>query len=94
MHSYPDGNGITHEEYHDTTRAKVGFSLKERNLEEQISIKGIFGMQNKVSVEYWDDYDCVYRTGTFRMEAPTITHRNSVGNDISYNATPIVLEEL
>lgn len=91
---YTDGNGITHEEYHETTKALIGFSLRERNLEEQKSIKGIFAMQDKVSVEYWDDYACEYKTGTFRMAAPKITHSKAVGSDILYNATPIVLGEV
>lgn len=94
VQSYTDGNGISHEEYHETSKATIGFALKERSLEEQQSIKGIFAMQETVSVEYWDDYSCEYKTGTFRMAAPKITHRNSVGNNISYNATQIVLGEV
>lgn len=94
VQAYTDGNGISHEEYHETSKATIGFALKQRNLEEQQSIKGIFTTQGIVSVEYWDDYDCEYKTGTFRMAAPKITHRKAVGNDILYNATQIVLGEV
>jgi hypothetical protein len=94
VQAYTDGNGITHEEYYETTKALIGFALRQRNLEEQRSIKGIFAMQDTVSVEYWDDYDCEYKTGTFRMAAPKITHSKAVGSDILYNATQIVLGEV
>lgn len=76
------------------TRRKVliSFSLRERDLAEQESIKELFETEEDISVKYWDDYDCVYRVGTFFMEAPEIQHRNTVGG-INYSSTPIKLTE-
>lgn len=93
-HEYKDGNGISHEVCHETTQAIIGFAIRQRTLEEHQSIKSIFAMHDTVPVEYWDDYDCEYKTGTFRMVAPKITHSKAVGSDILYNATPIVLGEV
>lgn len=81
-----------HQQVLPNRKVIISFSLRERNLEEQDSVKGIFATQENVSVTYWDDYECTYKTGTFYMDAPQITHRNTVGG-INYNSTPITLTE-
>ena len=81
-----------HQQVLPNRKVIISFSLRERNLTEQDSVKGIFATQENVSVTYWDDYECIYKTGTFYMDAPQITHRNTVGG-INYNSTPITLTE-
>ena len=73
-------------------KVHISFSLRERDLAEQDSIKAIFAAQENLTVEYWDDYECVYKTGSFYMDAPEINHRNTT-NGINYAATPIKLTE-
>ena len=90
---WTDGFGVKHEDYHATDKASIAFSIKERNLQEQESIKSIFQKQKKITVEYWDDYECVYKEGVFKMLEVSIEHNNALGNDILYNATPVKLEE-
>lgn len=93
IQKYEDGNGIEHNEYFDTSKANISFSLRERTLEEQESIKDIFAQLDNIEVTYWDDYACEYKTGIFKMEEPKIKHKSAVGNDLQYNTTAIVLEE-
>lgn len=89
---FKDSVLVDHQQVLPTRKVVISFSLRERDLDEQDSIKGIFATQENISVTYWDDYECVYNTGTFYMEAPEITHRNTVGG-INYNSTPITLTE-
>lgn len=90
---WTDGNGITHQDIFTDRKVTITFSIRERSLTEQESIVGIFAAQEDVPVEYWDDYDCTYKTGMFRMNAPTIQHLTVANNDIEYATTQIVLEE-
>lgn len=91
--SWQDGNGYEHFEHHKPKQTVIQFSIKERNLEEQASISGIFAEQDNLAVEYWDDYACKYATGTFHMTAPAIKHIEAPGNNIRYATTQIVLTE-
>lgn len=91
--SWTDGNGYDHFEHHKPKQTVIQFSIRERNLEEQASISGIFTEQDNLTVEYWDDYTCRYATGTFHMTEPTIKHKEAPGNDIRYAVTQIVLTE-
>ena len=89
---WKDANLTEHQDIYSSRKADISFSLRERNLTEQDSVKDIFTLQENISVTYWDDFTCEYRTGTFYMDAPKITHRNTVGG-INYAATPIHLVE-
>ena len=90
---WQNANGINDENLFGPKKVTIAFSLRERSLAEHESIKGIFADQEHVSVTYWDDYDCVYRTGDFEMKAPQIQHRSVILDGINYAATPITLEE-
>lgn len=90
---YTDGNGTDHYDYYKAKKALISFSIRARTLEEQKSIKNIFTQQDNVPVVYWDDYDCEYKAGVFKMSEPIVKHSNAVGTNIMYQPTPIVLEE-
>ena len=87
-----DANFIEHQDVLPTRKMDIQFSLRQRSLAEQDSIKGIFATQENVSVVYWDDKTCDYKVGTFRMEAPEFSHISTVGG-INYAETPIHLIE-
>lgn len=89
---WTDANMIEHEEVLSNRKMDISFALRERSLEEQDSIKGIFATEENVPVTYWSDKECVYKTGTFKMEASKFTHRNTIGG-INYNPTTIHLIE-
>lgn len=89
---WEDAIKVQHQNMMSTRKVRIAFSIRERDLTEQDSIKGIFETEENISVEYWDDYECKYNTGTFYMDAPEISHRNAIGG-IRYNATPIKLTE-
>lgn len=91
--SWTDANGISHFDNHKTTKAFIQFAIKEHTLAEHESIAGIFEKQEKVAVEYWDDYACKYVAGSFRMNAPGIKHIETPDNDIRYATIQITLEE-
>ena len=90
--TWTDANLVEHQEVLSNRKVNISFSLRERNLEEQDSIKGIFALQENIPVTYWDDEDCEYKTGTFYMDAPQFQHRNTIGG-INYNATKINLHQ-
>ena len=91
--TWNDANLIEHQELLSNRKVEISFSLRQRTLADQETIKGIFALQENVPVTYWDDYDCTYRTSTFYMQAPKITHTNTATGDILYNATAINLVE-
>ena len=91
--NWKDANQIEHEDVLPTRKVDIKFSIKRRTLSEQESIIGILGLQESVPVTYWDDYDCTYKTGTFKMDAVTFNHENTEYGDIRYTATPIHLTE-
>lgn len=93
VRSWVDANGLQHFDYYENTKAKIQFAIRERNLEEQQSITGLFQTFENLTVKYWDDYSCVYRTGLFKLKEPSISHRKAPDNDIWYQATSFVLEE-
>ena len=91
--SYVDGNQIEHEDVLPNRKVDIQFAIKPRTLEEQETIKGIFQKQEHVSVTYWDDWLCEYRTGDFKMDSPACQHKNTLYGTINYLATPIHLME-
>ena len=91
--TWNDANLIEHQELLSNRKVNISFSLRVRTLEEQDAMKGIFALEENIPVTYWDDYDCTYKTGTFYMQAPKITHSNTATADILYNATAINLVE-
>jgi hypothetical protein len=93
VRSWIDAKGIEHYDYFDKRKVVIEFSIRERNLEEHKTIKDVLKSQDKLNVLYWDDYECVYRTGTFKMTEPYISHRKALNGDILYNPTKIELKE-
>ena len=91
--SWTDANGIDHYAYHDARQTVIQFSIKERSLEEHKTIAPIFAAQDNLTVEYWDEYDCEYKTGRFRMAEPQIKHIETPGNNIRYATAQIALTE-
>ena len=89
---WEDAVKTQHQNMMTKRKVRITFSIRERSLTEQDSIKGIFGTEENITVKYWDEYDCVYREGTFFMDAPEISHRNTVGG-INYASTSIKLTE-
>lgn len=90
--TWEDANLVEHQDILPTRKMDIQFSLRQRSLTEQDALKGIFALQEEVSVTYWDDRTCSYKTGTFRMEAPEFSHISTVGG-INYAETPINLIE-
>lgn len=91
--SWKDANQIEHEDVLPNRKVDIKFSLKRRKLAEQEQIIGILGLQEHIPVTYWDDYECVYKTGDFKMDAVEFSHENTEYGDIQYSATPIHLTE-
>lgn len=90
--SWLDANFIEHQDVLSTRKTDIQFSLRQRSLTEQDSLKNIFARQENINVTYWDDATCDYKTGSFRMEAPEFSHISTVGG-INYAETPIHLIE-
>ena len=87
-----DANFVEHQDVLPTRKMDIQFSLRQRSLAEQDYLKGIFATQESVSVTYWDDKTCDYKTGSFYMDAPEFSHISTVGG-INYAETPIHLVE-
>ena len=90
--TWEDANLVEHQDVLLTRKMDIQFSIRERSLSEQDSLKGIFASQENINVTYWDDATCDYKTGNFRMEAPEFSHISTVGG-INYAETPIHLIE-
>ena len=90
--SFKDAALIEHQQVLPTRKVVINFSLRERDLAEQDSLKGIFGVQENVPVTYWDDYECEYKSSVFYMSTPKFSHRNAIGG-LNYAPTPITLTE-
>ena len=90
--TWNDADLVEHQDISSVRKVNISFSLRERNLTEQESVNGLFGSQENLTVTFWDDYDCEYRTSTFYMDAPDIQHLNTIGG-INYAATSIKLTE-
>lgn len=90
--TWNDADLKEHQDISATRKVTISFSLRERSLTEQETIKDIFATQENLTITYWDDYDCSYQSSTFFMDAPNIQHLNTVGG-INYAATPITLTE-
>lgn len=90
--SWNDANITEHHQVSSNRKVKISFNIRERDLSEQEAIKDIFSLSENIPVTYWDDYACEYKSSTFYMDAPKITHRNTIGG-INYNATAINLTE-
>lgn len=93
IREWKDGNGIRHEDIYEKRKVSIKFSIKERKLEEQQTICGIFQKVERLTVEYWDDYLCEYKTGQFKMYSDAISHSNADSGSIYYKSTNITLEE-
>lgn len=90
--SWKDAQLVEHHRVLSNRKAVITFSVRERNLTEQETIKGIFATQENIPVTYWDDFDCEYKSSYFFMSAPKVSHRNTIGG-INYAATAIQLTE-
>lgn len=90
--TWTDAEAVEHQKVLPDRKVHIKFSLRERDLTEQDSIKGIFATQENIIVTYWDDFLCEYKSSTFYMQAPVITHRNTIGG-LNYDATAIDLVE-
>lgn len=91
--TWEDANLIEHQELLSNRKVNISFNLRIRTLEEQIAWAGIFALQENIPVTYWDDYDGEYKTGSFYMAAPKITHKTTAAGRILYNPTAINLTQ-
>lgn len=90
--NWNDAAIVEHQSITDNRKVIIQFNLRERDLNEQDSIKGIFSTQENIKCKYWDDYACEYKETWFYMDAPQIQHRNTIGG-INYSPTTIKLTE-
>lgn len=90
---WEDANGTIHQDIRTLPRVEISFSIRVRTLTEQESLASLFATQENLSVTYWDDITCTYKTGTFFMNAPTFNHLNTATGQILYDATEIHLTE-
>lgn len=92
--TYTDANGVEHNTYYPTAKEKITFSIRERNESEQEEIKWLWASTDNLSVEYWDDASCSYKSGIFKMDRPTFNHYTINGVlGLMYSATAITMEE-
>lgn len=93
IESYDDEEGITHEIVAKKKKVVISFSFKEHELDEHQSIADFIKEKNNVNIQYWDDEECEYKDGLFKISGGTFSHRTTHGENIKYNACPVTLEE-
>ena len=84
-----DANHDEHEDSVSRLKHEISFGIRPRTLAEHEAIKGIFATRANVSVTYWDDVTCTYKTATCRMEDPVFTYKDTLEGTIHYTATTI-----
>lgn len=90
---WEDANGTIHQDIRTIPRAEITFSIRVRTLDEHETIASVFATQESLTITYWDDVTCTYKTGTFFMDAPSFTHISTSTERILYDATEIHLTE-
>lgn len=90
---WEDANGTIHQDIRIIPRVEIKFSIRIRTLADHEEIASVFATQENLTVTYWDDVTCAYKTGTFFMDAPSFTHINTSTEQILYDATEIHLTE-
>ena len=93
VQSWTDANLVEHHDVLTSRKAIIQFSVRIRSLADQESWKAIFSDQEDITVEYWDDRTCTYKTGSFYMDDVTFNHLNSQAGSLLYGATQIKLTE-
>lgn len=88
-----DIEGIHHIYESPHFRTEIQFSIGEHSLEKHAEIVSYFQKLSKVVVNYWNDHDCMYRQGLFRIDDPVFEHKKTFDNDIWYEATSIKMTE-
>lgn len=91
--SYYDATGTLHEELSPKKTVMIQFSIIDRTVAEHAQIMAAFANRSNVQVEYWDDEECTYVTGTFKIEDLDIAHLNSRFGTIRYAQMPVSLKE-
>ena len=84
---------IEKQDVYSKRKTVIQFSIIPMNLTDHEAIKWLFASQENLLVSYWDDYDCEYKTGYFYMERPQMSHSNSQGGSLFYEAIQIKLTE-
>lgn len=91
--SWTDGNLVEHHDVLTSRKMVISFSIRVRTLADQDRFKSLFVDSEGITVQFWDDRICDYRTGSFYMDDITFAHINSQANSLLYDATPIKLTE-
>lgn len=90
--SWPDANGIDHDDVFEKPKYNVIFTLRKRTLEDQKSLIGAFELFENIEVTFWNDWTCSYDTGLFKMDRPDFV--DFIENDeMWYERTEIHLTE-
>ena len=90
---WTDANQVEHHDVLQNRKTIIQFSVRVRTLADQDRLKGIFADSEGITVEYWDDRTCTYKTGNFYMDDITFAHLNSQAGSLLYGATQIKLTE-
>jgi len=91
--SYYDAAGGFHEELSPAVKMKIGFTIREHDMEEHTALLSAFSTGRNVTVEYWNDTTGSYATGVFRVEDFSVPHQYALQNRIRYGAISVKLKE-
>lgn len=92
IYTWKDANQIEHNDVAENPKMEVVFTLRKRTLAEQETLVNAFANLQNITVTYWDDRSCTYKTGLFKMDPPQFINFISQ-NEMWYNATQIHLTE-
>lgn len=90
---WKDANQVEHEITTGTGKAEISFSVREHSTDEHDGLIYLLRPENGLQIEYWDDLQGEYRTGTFRRSKITFKHRNVDAGGVVYAETPVTITE-
>lgn len=93
IESFYDIDGRYHEYLADHQRATVQFTIREHSEAEHVDIVTYLKSRYNVKVQYYDDLNEVYASGSFRINDFVFKHKKTFDGTVWYDATPITLTE-
>lgn len=95
LEEWTDLNGTIHRQYGTEKKTTISFTIKERSLAQQnlLVSRELFTNRTNLTVEYYDDETCQYKTGRFFMDGPDSTVSIATKDNIYYGKMKIKLVE-
>lgn len=91
---WTDSWGNRHVEDYHNPKIEISFTIKDRTEEQQAKLKGLFGVDGIIRVEFFDDYIQEYASSDFVIDSMGALQAIATPETIMYKSMDIRLREL